>query len=88
MCWWVLLLFCEIPKANEECQDDRKIPCPPQGPPYNLCPYEKHDLLCKTPGFQDSPIATSRTCKIALKAPLETSYTVLAGLFVLVNYFL
>jgi hypothetical protein len=72
-------LFCEIPRVNGECQDDGKILYPPQGPPYNLCPYEKkNDLLCKNPGFQDSPIAMSRTCKIALK-PLETSYSVLAG---------
>ena len=41
---------------------------------------KKIDLLCKNPGFQDSPTAMSRTCNIALKAPLETSYSALAGL--------
>ena len=29
----------------------------------------KNDLLCRNPGFHDSPIAMSRTCIIALKPP-------------------
>ena len=44
----------------------------PRTPLQFMFVWKKNDLLCKNPGFQDSPIAMSRTCKIALKAPLET----------------
>ena len=51
----------------------------PRTPLQFMFVWKKNDLLCKNPGFQDSPIAMSRTCKIALKAPLEASYSALAG---------